>query len=114
MGDDGFRTDPDGNELVINFASMSGGDTAEPIAKYYIQAWEEVGLKVELLDGRLHEFNSFYERVGEGGDDDAEDDIFVGGWGVGIDVEPRGLYGQDVLYILSMCTDEENDCMLGE
>src|SRR5699024_9001132 len=75
MGDDGFRTDPDGNELVINFASMSGGDTAEPIAKYYMQAWEEVGLNVELLDGRLQEFNTFYDRVEE---DDPDIDIYQG------------------------------------
>src|SRR5699024_133265 len=70
VDDDGFREDPDGEQLVINFASMDGGDVAEPMAKYYMQAWADVGLKVELLDGRLQEFNSFYERVGETGDDD--------------------------------------------
>lgn len=113
-GDDGFRTTPDGEELVINFASMSGDDVAEPLAKYYIQAWEEVGLKVELLDGRLHEFNSFYERVGEGGDDDPEVDIFAGAWGVGIDVDPRGLYGQDAIFNFSRWSDEENDRLLAE
>src|SRR5690625_3341581 len=113
-GDDGFRTTPDGEELVINFASMSGDDVAEPLAKYYIQAWEEVGLKVELLDGRLHEFNSFYERVGEGGDDDPEVDIYAGAWGVGIDVDPRGLYGQDAIFNFSRWSDEENDRLLAE
>lgn len=113
-GDDGFRTTPDGEELVINFASMSGDDVAEPLAKYYIQAWEEVGLKVELLDGRLHEFNSFYERVGEGGDDDPEVDVFAGAWGVGIDVDPRGLYGQDAIFNFSRWSDEENDRLLAE
>lgn len=113
-GDDGFRTTPDGEELVINFASMSGDDVAEPLAKYYIQAWEEVGLKVELLDGRLHEFNSFYERVGEGGDDDPEVDIFAGAWSVGIDVDPRGLYGQDAIFNFSRWSDEENDRLLAE
>lgn len=112
--DDGFREDPDGNELVINFASMSGGDTAEPIAKYYIQAWEEVGLNVQLLDGRLHEFNTFYERVGEGGDDDPEVDIFQGAWGVGIDVDPTGLYGQDAIFNFTRWSHEENDRLLAE
>src|SRR5699024_7636978 len=62
---DGLREDPDGEELIINFASMEGGDTAEPLAKYYMQAWEEVGLNVQLLDGRLQEFEVFYDRVGE-------------------------------------------------
>src|SRR5690606_35148552 len=57
---DGFRENPDGSPLVINFASMSGGDIAEPLANYYIQSWQAVGLNVQLLDGRLHEFNTFY------------------------------------------------------
>lgn len=38
---DGVRENPDGEELTINFASMSGGDVAEPIANYYIQAWKK-------------------------------------------------------------------------
>lgn len=108
-GDDGFRTDPEGNELVINFASMSGGDTAEPIANYYIQAWEEVGLKVELLDGRLQEFNTFYDRVEE---DDPEIDIYQGAWQIGIDVDPRGLWGGYSVSNYTRWTSEENDALL--
>ena len=45
---DGESGDEDGKPLVINYASMSGGDIAEPLAQYYIQAWEAVGLKVDL------------------------------------------------------------------
>src|SRR5690625_4876740 len=30
-----YRRDPDGNEFVLTFAAPAGGDTAEPIAKYY-------------------------------------------------------------------------------
>src|SRR5699024_1479522 len=56
---DGFRETPEGEELVINFASMSGGEVAEPIAEYYMQSWRNIGLNVQLLEGRLHEFNSF-------------------------------------------------------
>ena len=47
------------NHWLSTYAAMSGDDIAEPLAQYYIQAWEAVGLKVELLDGRLQEFNSF-------------------------------------------------------
>src|SRR5699024_287068 len=93
-----YRTDKDGEELVINFASMDGGDIAEPLAKYYIQAWEEVGLNVELLDGRLQEFEVFYDRVGETGDDDEEVDIYQGAWGVASDVDPSGLYGPEAIF----------------
>lgn len=112
--DDGFREDPEGNELVINFASMSGDDIAMPLAQYYIQQWEKVGLKVQLLDGRLHDFNSFYERVGEKGDDDPNIDIYAGAWGVGIDVNPDGLYGRDAIYNFTRWSHEENDRLLKE
>ncbi|MUK88749.1 oligopeptide ABC transporter substrate-binding protein [Ornithinibacillus sp. L9] len=109
--DDGFREDPDGEELVINFASMSGGDTAEPIAQYYIQSWENVGLKVELVDGRLMEFNTFYDRVEA---DDPEIDIYQGAWGVGIDIDPRGLWGETAAYNYTRWTSEENESLLAD
>lgn len=104
-----YRTDPNGDELVITFASMSGDDTAEPLAQYYIQSWAQVGLNVELLDGNLIEFNSFYDRVEE---DDPEIDIYQGAWGVGIDVDPTGLYGRNAAFNYSRYSSEENDELL--
>src|SRR5699024_5098370 len=53
---DGFVENPDGSELKLTFASMSGGETAEPVANYYLQSWQKVGINIELLDGRLQEF----------------------------------------------------------
>ncbi len=111
---DGIRENPDGEELVLNFASMSGGDTAEPLANYYIQAWEQVGLKVELIDGRLLEFNDFYDRVGQSGNDDPDIDIYAGAWSVGSDVDPTGLYGPNVLFNFPRWEDEENTRLLEE
>ncbi|SET51575.1 peptide/nickel transport system substrate-binding protein [Oceanobacillus limi] len=107
---DGMRENPEGEELVINFASMSGGDTAEPIANYYIQSWENVGLKVELVDGRLMEFNSFYDRVEA---DDPDIDIYQGAWGVGIDIDPRSLWGNSVSNY-TRWTSEESERLLAE
>src|SRR5699024_12317675 len=52
---DGFREDPDGEALEITYAARANSDVAESIAQYYIQAWEEIGLNVSLLEGRLHE-----------------------------------------------------------
>lgn len=109
-GDD-FRADPEGNELVINFASMSGGDTAEPIAEYYMQSWRDVGLNVQLLDGRLQDFNTFYDRVQN---DDPDIDIFQGAWGVGSDVDPSGLYGPNSANNFPRFRSEENDRLLAE
>ena len=87
-----MREDPEGEPLSINFASMSGGDIAEPLANYYIQSWRDIGLNVELTNGRLIEFNSFYDMVEN---DDPEIDIYQGAWGVGSDVDPSGLYGPE-------------------
>ena len=50
---DGIREDKDGNKLTINFASMSGGETAQPLADYYVQQWKEIGLDVQYTTGRL-------------------------------------------------------------
>lgn len=95
---DGLRENKDGEELVINFASMSGGDVAEPLAQYYMQAWKNVGLNVQLIDGRLLEFNAFYDRVGQNGEDDPNIDVYQGAWGTGSDVNPYGLYGPDQMF----------------
>lgn len=114
VDDDGIREDKDGNELVLNFASMSGGDIAEPLANYYIQSWEKVGIKVELLDGRLQEFNTFYDRVGSGGNDDPDVDIYMGAWGVGSDVDPDGLYGPTAMFNFPRYESEENNRLLKE
>lgn len=102
---DGFREDPDGEPLEINFASMSGGDIAEPLTNYYIQSWKEVGLNVQKTNGRLIEFNTFYDMVEN---DDEAIDIYQGAWGVGSDVDPYGLYGPDVPFNYPRYETEES------
>jgi peptide/nickel transport system substrate-binding protein len=108
---DGFREDKKGEELVINFASMSGGDTAEPLAQYYIQSWKNVGLKVELVDGRLLEFNTFYDRLEA---DDPAYDIYQGAWGTGTDVNPAGIFAGNSPANYPRWTNEENEKLLAE
>ncbi|MFC5590062.1 oligopeptide ABC transporter substrate-binding protein [Sporosarcina soli] len=106
---DGFREDAEGNKLVLHFASMSGGEMAEPIAQYYIQNWADVGLNVKLVDGRLHEFNSFYDRVQA---DDPKIDLFQAAWGTGTDPDPAGLYGRQAAFNYSRYTSAKNDELL--
>lgn len=108
---DGMREDTEGEPLSINFASMSGGDIAEPLANYYIQAWRDVGLNVELTNGRLIEFNSFYDMVEN---DDPEIDIYQGAWGVGSDVDPSGLYGPDAPFNYTRYETEESTDLLAK
>ncbi len=52
-----------GNEFKINFLASNGSETSEPLTKFYIQSWKDIGLKVELVDGRLHEFNAMREMI---------------------------------------------------
>lgn len=73
-----FRTNPDGSELKINFISMTGGDIAEPLAQYYVQSWKAIGLNVTL---EMVEFNTFYDRIGQNGEDDPTVDVYQGAWG---------------------------------
>lgn len=106
---DEFVENPDGEALVINFAAMAGGETAEPIAKYYIQSWVDIGLNVQLLDERLQEYNTFYDRIEN---DDPEIDVYLAGWTVGGDVNPRVLYGRDATLNWGRYASEENDKLL--
>lgn len=108
---DGIREDPDGEPLQINFASMAGGETAEPIAQYYIQAWNEVGLDVQLTDGRLLEFNSFYDRIKA---DDENIDIYQAAWGTGTDPTPNGLYARNAAFNYTRWATEENDQFMAD
>lgn len=102
---DGLREDPNGEPLEIQMASMSGGDVAEPLANYYIQSWREVGLNVVKTNGRLIEFNTFYDMVEN---DDPAIDIYQGAWGVGTDVDPAGLYGPEAPFNYPRYETEES------
>ncbi|MGM9988354.1 MAG: oligopeptide ABC transporter substrate-binding protein [Bacillaceae bacterium] len=106
---DGLREDPNGKEFKINFAARSGGDIAEPLAKYYIQAWKDVGLDVQLLDGRLHEFNSFYDRVEK---DDPKIDIYAGSWGTGSDPDQSGIWSKSAPFNYLRWVDDKNEELL--
>ncbi|MGX7031527.1 oligopeptide ABC transporter substrate-binding protein [Vagococcus zengguangii] len=106
---DGFIEDKDGQPLVIKFASMDGGETAQPLADYYVQSWKEIGLNVELSTGRLIDFQSFYDKLKN---DDQEIDVFQGAWGTGTDPSPSGLYGRTAQYNYTRFASEENDKLL--
>ena len=55
---------------------------------------------------------SFYDRVGNKGNDDPAVDIYAGAWGVGIDVDPSGLYGNNAIYNFSRWENEDNARLL--
>ncbi|MDO4775061.1 MAG: oligopeptide ABC transporter substrate-binding protein [Aerococcaceae bacterium] len=108
---DGFVEDPSGKPFTLKFASMSGGETAEPLAQYYVESWKAIGVNVELTDGRLLEFNSFYDRVKA---DDPEIDIFLGAFSVGGDPTPDGLWGRTAPFNYTRFASEELDTFIDQ
>jgi len=106
---DGWRDNPDGSPLVINFASMSGGDIAEPLAQYHLQQWQEIGLNVGLLEGRLHDFQSFYDRIQA---DDPEIHVFLAAWSLSWNPAPRALYGPNAAFNFSRYVSDEHTALI--
>ncbi len=104
VDNDGIREDKNGKPFVIKFASMSGGEIAEPLSSYYIQCWKEIGLNVELTGGRLIEFNAFYDKLKN---DDPEVDVFQGAWGVGTNPDPSGLFSKNASFNYYRYTNPE-------
>lgn len=88
---DGFREDPNGNPFTITWATMDG-ENQDTYAQFKIQNWADIGLKVELYNGRLTEFNAFYDAV-EG--DDPVIDMYDGAWQTGYDPNPASLWGHN-------------------
>lgn len=78
MGKDGYRTDPKGKKLTITFSAMSKDSDQKAIMNNYIQKWKEVGLRVQLLNGKLTEFNSFYDNLKKA--DQGNVDVFMAAW----------------------------------
>ncbi|MGP1575877.1 MAG: oligopeptide ABC transporter substrate-binding protein [Treponema sp.] len=106
---DGFRETPDGKPLTINYLSMSGGDIAEPLANYYLQNWRDIGLNINLNDGRLIEFNAFYDKIQK---DDPAVEVYAGAWGVGSDPNPSNLYSKKAQFNLTRWVNAKNDELL--
>lgn len=106
---DGIREDKNGKPLKINFAAMQGSSTQEPTVQFFLQQWKEIGLDVQLVGGRLMEFNSFYEKIEN---DDPEIDAYMGGWSTGSNPDPTGFYGRHEVYNFPRFASPELDKLL--
>ena len=89
---------------------MSGGETAQPIAEYYVDCWKEIGLDVKLATGRLIEFNSFYDKIKN---DDPEIDVFQAAWGLSSDPSQSGLYAATAAFNYTRFESDKNTELLG-
>ena len=86
-----WRVQPNGKPLKINLLAKSNNPTDEPMYQNYIQQWHKIGLNVELVGGRMTEFNSFYDKVQH---DDPQVDMFTGGWSLSSEPSPAALYDE--------------------
>ncbi len=91
INNDGYREDPNGKPFSITWAVMDG-QGMETFAQYKIQNWKDVGLKVDLYNGRLTEFNAFYDAIEL---DDPKIDMYDAAWSTGFDPNPKNLWGPD-------------------
>ncbi len=106
---DGLREDPNGEKLEIKFASMSGGEVAQPMAEYYMDQWKEIGLDVKLTTGRLIDFQSFYDKLKN---DDPEIDIYQAAWSISVNPSQVALFGPIASFNYTRFEDDKNTELL--
>lgn len=107
---DGLREDPQGKKFTITYASMAGS-IGEELTNYQLQSWKDVGLDVQLLDGRLTEFNSFYEKLKA---HDEKIDMYQAAWGTGTSPNPTGIYGRKAQFNYVGFASDELDKILAD
>ena len=90
---DGYREMPDGSELTIVWAFIAGDPVVDEILiNYHTQAWSEVGLRVELWQGRTHDRGYMWDIL-DFDEDNEEIHIYNWGWTAGFNPNPSGRWG---------------------
>lgn len=108
---DGLRENKDGSKLTINFVARTRDDANESLIQQYLLWWKEIGLDVQLVNGRTMEVNSFYDKVEA---NDPEIDMFTAGWNTGFDPDPTGLYGEDAKYNYTRFVSKEQTAIFNK
>ena len=88
---DEFRTNQAGDPFTLIFAFNEAG-TNHLIAQVVMQDWADVGIDVQLLDGRMQEFVSMTDML-QGDTDGGEIDIYFGAWVPGFNPNPESRWG---------------------
>ncbi|WP_042348137.1 oligopeptide ABC transporter substrate-binding protein [Bacillus massiliigorillae] len=108
---DGIREGKDGKPFELKFAFMAGGENDTAMAQFYIQNWQDVGLKVSLTTGRPIEFNSFYDKVQA---NDKDIDLFVAAWATDNNPSPSEVYSKEAEYNLTRFTSPKMDKLIAD
>ena len=108
---DGYVEDKEGKPLTITLLVPASSQTDEAVYQQYIEWWKNVGLRVELLNGRPLEFNSYAEKLTKYADDF---DMWLGGFTIGYNPDPDGLYGPKARFNFGHYVNDEHTKLISE
>ncbi len=108
---DGYVEDKDGKQLTITLLVAAGSQTDDAVVQQYIEWWKNVGLRVELLNGRALEFNSYAEKLTKYADDF---DMWLGGFTIGYNPDPDGLYGPKARFNFGHYVNDEHTKLISQ
>ena len=106
-----WRVQPNGKPLKIHLLAMSGTAIQQPLIQNFIQQWKKIGLNVSLVNGRLTEFNSFYDKVQN---DDPSVDMFLAAWGLSTEPSQEQMYSEGTMSNYSRFVTPENTKLIKE
>ena len=108
---DGYVEDKDGKPLTITLLAPAGSQTDDAVIQQYIEWWKNVGLRVELLNGRSLDFNAYAEKLTTYSNDF---DMWLGGFVIGYNPDPDGLYGPIARFNFSHYVNDEHTKLISE
>ena len=108
---DGYVEDKEGKQLTITLLAPVGSQTDEAVYQQYIEWWKNVGLRVELLNGRSLDFNAYAEKLTTYSNDF---DMWLGGFVIGYNPDPDGLYGPIARFNFSHYVNDEHTKLISE
>ncbi|MEY8662588.1 ABC transporter substrate-binding protein [Ligilactobacillus faecis] len=77
---DGYRTRPNGKPLKLKLLASRGSKDFEAIVQNYLEQWKKLGVRVELVNGRLQDYHTVTDKVLN---DSHDFDMWMLGWSVG-------------------------------
>ena len=108
---DGFVEDKEGKPLTIKLLVPAGSQTDDAVIQQYIEWWKNVGLRVELLNGRALEFNAYAEKLTKYADDF---DMWLGAFTIGYNPDPDGLYGPKARFNFGHYVNDEHTKLISQ
>ena len=91
-GTDGYRLNLNGEPFTL-YWGMPDQEGAAITAALFMQQWGDVGIRVELFEGRMHDFAEFHDRLADNSAFDAGMDITRAAWSPGFNPNPAGRWG---------------------